>query len=242
MTQDNTTHSAMAWIAYAWYRSAFRPALRIDAARSASARRQARSCKAAIGNSEISAYATRRKGCLRARRYHRTHCTVIQKSDPRQMQRILPLTRHRGSDLVQPGVSKLGKQFGGHYFKLGCVFADRILSPDASSDSTRLAVLAIVLLLFCLGWWPGRLGVGAVCSQLNPFMFAVLPLPSYICMGLRIPNRAAPKLVGNCKTPGDQSQTKRSGFDVPRMCLLPSEKNRIAGSGDRFHRNANKAP
>ena len=60
--------------------------------------------------------------------------------------------------------------------------------------------------------------------RLNPFMFAVLPLPSYICMRLRIPNRAAPKLVGNCKTPGDQSQTKRSGFDVPRMCLLPSEK------------------
>ena len=156
MTQDNTTHLAMAWIAYAWYRSAFRPALRIGAARSASARRQAWSCKSAIGNSEISAYATRRKGCLRARRYHRTHCTVIQESDPRQMQRILPLTRHRGSDLVQPGVSKLGKEFGGHYFKLGCVFVDRILSPDASSDSSRLAVLAIVLLLFCLGSWPGR--------------------------------------------------------------------------------------
>jgi hypothetical protein len=198
----------MAWIAYAWYRSGFRPALRIGAARLASTRRQARSCKTAIGNSEISAYATRRKGCLHIRRDHRTHCTVIQKYDPRQIQRILPLTRHRGSDLVQPGVSKLGKQFGGHYFKLGCVFADRILSPDASSESTRLAVLAIALLVFCLGWWPGRWGLGAVCSQINPFVFAVLPLSSYSCMRLGIPNRTAPKRVGNCKTPGDQGQTK----------------------------------
>ena len=56
------------------------------------------------------------------------------------------------SDFVQPGGAKLAKQFGGRYLKLGYVFADGILSFDASSDSTRLAVLAIFLVLFCLGW------------------------------------------------------------------------------------------
>jgi hypothetical protein len=56
------------------------------------------------------------------------------------------------SDFVQPGGAKLAKQFGGPYLKLGYVFADGILSFDASSDSTLLALLAIFLVLFCLGW------------------------------------------------------------------------------------------